>query len=350
VTVPTFRPDIEREVDLIEEVARLYGFEKIPLREQGGGRLYDVPDHDADLEEAVHRLMVQSGCNEIVTNSLGAAKDYRQFSPDTTPVAVTNPLSEDLACLRPSLLADLTATAAHNFNHRNLDLRLYTVGLVFLPVGGGPAPDEELRLGLAKAGRCRPRFWGEGERAADWFDLKGGILDLFEQLRLPEPEFVPTKSPGLAPDAGFVVRASGTEIGRAGKLGPQPARHWDIDEALWLAELSLPAMQKLRGDAPEFHALPRYPGVMRDLALVVSEETAAGEVMTTIRQTGGELLVDLELFDLYRGKPLAPGTKSLAFSLVFRSPERSLQAAEVDAVMAHLVTAAGERHEATLRA
>jgi len=349
VRVPTFRPDLEREIDLVEEVARLYGYERIPIREQGGGRLYDTPDHDPTVEQAIHRFLAGNGFNEIVTNSMGRSDHYRAFEPDSEPVPVANPLSSDLSHLRTGLLADMATTAAHNFNHRNLDWRLYNIGTVFVPRGAGKAPHEEQRLALALSGVAAPRHWAAADAPVSWYDLRGCVEDLLRSLRLPAPSYRPGEHPGLLCGEHFIIQVDGADIGTAGRLDPMAARLWDIKEDLWLAELSLPALVDLRRDEPRYHPLPRYPGVMRDLALVVDESVAAESLSTTIREMGGALLMNLELFDLYRGKPLEKGTKSLAFSLFFQSPERSLQATEIDAIMDEVVQAVGSAHQAELR-
>jgi phenylalanyl-tRNA synthetase beta chain len=350
VRVPTFRPDITLEIDLIEEIARLYGYERIPAREQGGGRLFDVPDHPAELEDSVHRIFVGRGYSEIMTNSMGVAAEYKLFRPEFEPVAIANRLSEELATLRTSLFADMARAAAHNFNHRNMDWKLYTMGTVFVPEPAKAAPREELHLGMALAGLREPRHWSATPEACDWFDLKGALIDLCAQLRVPEPQFAPKKLPGLAEDVSFEVSVSKTVVGRAGRLGPDASKRWDIKDAVWVADVNLSPLYAIR--APEFgyQALPRFPSVTRDLALVVDESIAAGLVMRAVRDAAGPLLSSLDLFDLYRGKPLPEGKKNLALSLEFQSRERSLQAEEVDDIMRKIVSAVEAKYQATLRA
>jgi len=349
VRVPTFRPDLEREIDLIEEVARLYGHERIPVSERSGGRLFDLPDHDAALEIGAHRTLAASGYSEAVTNSMGVAADFAQFAPQVEPVKIANPISEELAYLRSTLLADLSRTAVHNFNRRNLDWKIYTMGTVFCTRRNDPVPEESLRLGLAHAGLARPRHWRDTPRATDWYELKGAIEDLFAQLRLPAASFISTELPGFARGSALAVQAGGAEVGRAGLLSAEAARHWDIKEPLWLAELNFDSMRPLRRPEPVYTPLPRYPAVTRDLALVVSEGVDADHLLDTIRATGGELLTGVELFDLYRGKPLPEGSKSLAYSLEFRSASRSLQTEEVDSITESIVLALAREHKATLR-
>lgn len=349
VEVPTFRPDIERPIDLVEEVARLYGYEKIPVREQGGGRLFDVPDHDATLEASIHEYFSSNGYNEAVTSSLGALPGYEIFAPDTLAVALANPLSEELTHLRTTLLADLTGVAAHNYNHRSRSWRMYTLGLIFEGTKPGVAPAETLQLGLALSGSDHPPHWGAPDRTVSWWDLKGEICNLFLRLRVPEPEFVSTQLPGLAHDTSFNICICGEQIGVAGALGPAAVSHWDIKESLWLMQVSIPALNRLRHPQAVYNPLPRYPEVLRDLALIVQEDTASGALEETIRKSAGELLTTIELFDLYRGKPLPSGTKNLAFNLRFQSPDCSLEAVSIDKIMSRVVTAVKKAHGATLR-
>lgn len=349
VEVPTFRPDIERNIDLVEEVARLYGYENIPVREQGGGRLFDVPDHDASLEISVHQYLSSNGYNEAVTSSLGTQEEYRIFAPDVQAVALANPLSEELTHLRTTLLADLAGVAAHNYNHRSRSWRMYTLGLIFEGTQAEQPPVETLCLGLALSGSDIPPHWGTSDRPVSWWDLKGEILNLFLRLRIPEPEFVPHNVAGLAVDSGFLIRVGGEDVGSAGALGPAAASHWDIKEPLWLGQMSVPALNRLRRPEAEYNPLPRYPEVLRDLALIVAEDIAAGDLEATIRDSAGELLTTIELFDLYRGKPLPTGSKNLAFNLKFQSPDFSLQAKNIDRIMDRVVSAVEKAHGATLR-
>lgn len=349
VRVPTFRPDLEREIDLVEEVARLHGYENIPERARAGGRLCDVPDHDPTVEGLVHARLSSTGFNEVVTGSLGTPSRYRAFYPDLKPLAITNPISDDLSHLRTGLLPDMMNVAEHNLNHRNLDWRLYSLGNVFLPAGAGAAPLEEIRLTLALAGLRAPRHFSEPPAATDWFDLKGQIEDLCLALGLPEPKFVAKTLPGFAATCAFDCHIGSQLAGWAGCFDRRLKGVWDVKEDVWLAELRLDALRAARSGDPVYQPLPRYPAVTRDLALVVSERTAAESMSATIRQAAGPLLVHLDVFDVYRGKPLAVGTKSVAFSLVFQSSERSLEAPEVDSLFAQVVSATKEEFGAELR-
>jgi phenylalanyl-tRNA synthetase beta chain len=349
VRVPTFRPDLEREIDLVEEVARLHGLENIPERERGGGRLWDTPDHDPRVEELIHERLSSAGFNEVVTGSLGTPAFYRLFRPDLEPVAITNPISDDLSHLRTGLLADLTTVAQHNFNHRNLDWRLYGLGTVFLPEGQGQPPREEVRLAMALAGLRMPRHFSAPPVVSDWFDLRGAIEDLCLALRVEGVQFVPAAVPGLKNGEAFECLIGNRPAGWAGCFDRRARGPWDIKEDLWLAELRLEALQEARSGDPTCQPLPRFPAVTRDLALVVAEHIAAARLADTIRAAAGPLLSSLDVFDVYRGKPLPPDTKSVAFNLVFQSSERSLEAPEVDRAFAAAVAAAQAQHGATLR-
>jgi len=349
VRVPTFRPDLEREIDLVEEVARLYGLENIPERAHGGGRLWDVPDHDATVEGLIHARLSSSGFNEVVTGSLGTPASYKVFHPGTEPVAIANPISDDLSHLRSGLLADLVNVAQHNFNHRNLDWRIYSLGTVFLPNGEGVAPLEEQRLALAMAGLRAPRHFSSQPVVADWFDLKGALEDLCSYLRVSGLTFVPALRPGFEPGSAFECRIGDVHAGWAGSFDRRRKGPWDIKETLWLAELRLASLQMARTGDPVYQPLPRYPAVSRDLALVVAEATSADSLARTIREVAGPLLSTLDVFDVYRGKPLAKDTKSVAFNLVFQSAERSLEAAEVDSAFGLVIEAVAKRHSAVLR-
>ena len=188
------------------------------------------------------------------------------------------------------------------------------------------------------------------ERPVGWFDLKGAIVDLFTELRAQQPHFEATNRPGFATDTCFALTAGEIDVGVAGRLDARAAKPWDVKENLWLAELKVNALAMLRGAEPIYQPLPRFPAVSRDLALVVEEDVLASDLMTTLQQAAGPLVAQVELFDVYRGKPLPAGKKSMAFNLVFQSHEKSLEAEAVDGCIQEALKAAQTRHGALLRA
>jgi phenylalanyl-tRNA synthetase beta chain len=326
VQVPGWRPDVEREVDLIEEVARLRGYDAFPV-EQRPYRATTVPSAPSEAAAArVRRVLTGLGVHEARTLPLGP-----QSAPDAP--AILNPLSSEEGFLRTDLLTGLVRSVEYNWSVRERDVRLFEIGRVFHAApaarGSGPGlPDEILRVGVVLTGARVPAHWSEAGRAPDLdlWDLKG----MFEELaRVAGPE-----GGTVAPDGGggWVLRdGSGTGRGRAGPVA--------ADRPPWAAPLF--GLELDLGDAdraaPRYTPLPTTPASERDVALVLAPEQRVEQVEAVIRRAGGALLESLWLFDEYRGS--AVSGRSVAWRLVFRHPERTLRDAEVDAALEAILVA-----------
>jgi phenylalanyl-tRNA synthetase beta chain len=324
VQVPTYRPDLTREVDLIEEVARVVGYERVPvqMRPQRPGVVPDAPSEV--LAARLRRVLTSLGLHEAALSSLGPRHDERC-------VEVLNPLSREEAFLRAALLPGLVRRAEYNWRVQQRDVRLFEIGTVFLKAAG-PLPLEEVHVAAVVSGARRRPHWSEpAPPDVDVFDAKGLLEAALACSR-------PDATTAVEGDRCVAKDPDGRQVGWAGELtADRPAwagRLYGFELALAVAA---PPVTRMR-------ALPAWPAVQIDVALVLPDGLGAAEVEATLREGAGPLLETLWPFDEYRGAPLAAGTRSVAWRLVFRAPDRTLREAEAEAAVASALEDVERRH------
>jgi phenylalanyl-tRNA synthetase beta chain len=325
VAVPGFRSyDVVREVDLLEEVARAYGYDRFP-DELGPFRPGTVPDHPLfRLEDEIRDLLVGRGFLEAQTQAFASESEGE--------VELSNPVSVQEGFLRRRLLPGLVRRVEYNFARGQRNVRLFELGTVFFNGGRGELPGEEFRLALVLTGNRSPLHWGDPPEDMDLWDLKGTLSSLIPgallqgaTLREGAPEGV-----GLVPGEGFsLVEPGGTVVGYGGRMEAARVDAPAWAGPLWAAEITLPEEPRGR-PVPMFRPLPPFPGVDRDLALLLPKGLPARQVEALIRDTAGDLLTDLRIFDLYEGEGVPGGHRSVAFRLRFQSGERTLMDEEVE--------------------
>ena len=357
VTIPTWRPDVEREVDLIEEVARLWGYDKLPAPDATPVPLVPATDTPAArLLARTRRRLAALGLREAYTNSLVPAATAEAFADGAwtglgEPVETLNPISQEMAALRPSLLPGLLAAAAYNRARGADTVRLFGAGHVMARGTGGVVEGyaERTSLALVMTGAATLASPDGPARDLDVFDLKGITLDVLADLGIAYPtETVTTTS--LAPHA-LEIAYGNTRLGVLGRLSPTVTGAYDLDGAVFAAELDWDAVAAVatRGDVAAYQPISRHPVAERDLALVVPEAQPAGDLLATIRTAGRPLLQSARLFDVYRGEGVADGHKSLAVALRFGA-DRTLRDKEIDGRVRKIVGAVKHAHGAELRA
>lgn len=358
VTPPTFRVDIAREADLIEEVTRLHGYNEI------GVTLPVVPmsfaDQDAgrSLKKQVAGILMANSCYEAINYSfvspdhadhLGLAADDKRRAV----VQILNPLSEDQSVLRRSLLPALLENVRRNINHQNNDVRLFETGKVFIPQGRGLQPHEETRLAVVLSGRRygqAPALYFTQD-ATDFADIKGVALSLFTELRLDEVCFAPddAQAPYADSTQALLVMAQGKSIGRLGRFSRACLNNFAIKQDVFFLDLDFGALTALTPAPKKFAPLPKYPSVQRDIAIVVPVAVAAGDMVAAIWDHKEKLVEQVELFDVYRGKNIDEGFKSIAISVTYRSHEKTLQEKVVAKVHQRIVDMVMSRFDGRLR-
>ncbi|MBI4727137.1 phenylalanine--tRNA ligase subunit beta [candidate division TA06 bacterium] len=354
VQVPSFRADLTREADLIEEIGRIYGYDNLP---DEGIKPWPVPGLRRPKEAAVEKIveaMVSLGfcqhyglplMDPAYYAKLGMAQDGGNM------VELDNSLSSDLSALRPMLLPGLLEAGQRNLNNGLNTLRLFECGLAFAP--GKQAPVESLKLGMLACGESENRSWDRKPELFDFFDLKGALENLFAALKIKgisySPDFKSPK-PFLHPGRSVELLLDGAVIGWAGELDAAVLKTLDIKEKLYCSEMDLEQIMKLMERAvAQFSEIPKYPAVKRDLAIMVPQQISSRDILNVITETGGATLERAELFDLYSGGQIEKGQKSLAFSLAYRHPERTLTDAEVNQVHQEIVEELKEKFGAEIR-
>jgi phenylalanyl-tRNA synthetase beta chain len=347
--IPSWRVDLKRETDLIEEIERLHGLGKIPAtapRGAIGTNAFD-PVHDQIAE--ARRILTGLGLDEAQGQTLISRAEVRDANAEQI-VALANPLSADMDVLRPSLLPGLIHSLRHNVNRKNYDAALFEIGRVFLQVNG--APKEERRVGIALTGRRQPGFWSGEERDAkcDLADLKGLAEDLLEQFGLRGLTF--TRRPAsteLFLESATVALGGKLQLGVFGQLAPALAKKYDLRDAVLLAELNLDTLLARRNASRSFKPLPAFPSVRRDVAVLVTESITHDAVLQAVKQAKPANLESVELFDVFRGKGVPEGQKSLAYAFTYRAGDKTLTDSEVTASHEKVVAVIKAQLQATVR-
>ncbi|MDG9927384.1 MULTISPECIES: phenylalanine--tRNA ligase subunit beta [unclassified Pseudomonas] len=346
VSVPSHRFDISLEVDLIEELGRLYGYNRLPVR-YPQARLAPQAKAEARAElPALRRLLVARGYQEAITYSFIDPKLFELFNPGVAPLQLANPISADMAAMRSSLWPGLVKALEHNLNRQQSRVRLFESGLRF--VGQLEGLKQEAMLAGVISGSRLPEGWANGRESVDFYDLKADVEALLGYAGAADAfSFVPGEHPALHPGQTARIEREGRPVGFLGALHPELAKTLGLDQPVFLFELVL--AEVAAGRMPAFSELSRFPEVRRDLALLVDHEQPAEAVLATIREAAGEWLTDLRLFDVYHGKGIDPHRKSLAVGLTWQHPSRTLNDDEVNTTTQNIITSLEERFNATLR-
>ena len=346
VTVPTRRVDVQREVDLIEEIARHYGLDQLPVTFPA--LTAPPPPSDPRIAQARHLrgILTAAGFCEAVTFGFVSEAAAAPFASDGDLVPIANPLSENFAVLRPSALPGLIDAVAHNRRREQRDIRLFEIGNRFSRSAG-----ERRALACAWTGSGGTDHWSGGGRDVDFFDITGVVQRVSEALRI-DTRTEPQRQTWLVPGRSASLMTNGTEIGVLGQLAPSVAERHGVpaSEAVYVAEIDLDAAdQASRGRSLTIEPLPRYPSVTRDISILVDDTLPASVVRATVRQAAPATLVRVREFDRYQGKGVPEGRVSLSLRLTFRSPDRTLTDTEVQSAMDAVLTALKERHSAVQR-
>ncbi len=347
IQIPTFRVDLKREVDLIEEVARLHGVEKIPATPPRGAIGANAFDSVHDQIAEARRILSGLGLNEAQGQTLVSSVECRVSSVEI--VALANPLSSDMDVLRPSLLPGLIHSVQHNLSRKNYDVALFEIGRVFAQ--GNGKSREERRVAIALTGRRQPPFWsGEGRDAKfDAHDLKGVLEEFFDQFGLRGMTFNRRSDPSEWFLESAMIQLGKQMLGEFGQLTPALAKRYDLRDAVWLAELNLDLLLARRNPAKSFKPLPQFPTIRRDVAMLVPEATTHDAVLQVVKQAKPANLEAIELFDVFRGQNVPQGQKSMAYTFTYRSPEKTLTDAEVNVAHEKLVAQFKQNLGATVR-
>ena len=324
ILVPSWRGDVEHYSDIAEEVARFYGYNNIPCTLMRGETTRGGFNEQQLFDRALGETCRTLGYDEIITYSFISPSYYDKIrmpadSPLRKSLKILNPLGEDTSIMRTTILPSMLEIITRNFNYRNKAVRLYELGKIYLPREDGLA-DEPKVLSLGAYGD-----------EMDFFTLKGSVEALLGACRIKDVRFAAcTDNASYHPGRCAKVYADGTELGVLGQIHPLVAANYGVDAEIYAAELNFDALYAVRGGIPVYQPLPKFPAVTRDIAVVCAEGVTVGALEECIRRGAKGLLKKVELFDIYRGVGVAPGSKSVAFSLTLRADDRSLTGEEAD--------------------
>ncbi len=400
ITVPTYRSDIEESADLVEEVVRLIGYDKIPSTIPTGPLPEPSNDHWFEREQEVRALLLGASLNEIVTYALtsrarmvnllaqidadsahfllqapvgasgsssaavpaknGGSQTVAAFDPRTLPaVVLVNPLSNDMEAMRLTLMSGLLETVQENSKRNRAGLRFFEIGRRYLPVDGAASlPDERRSVGIALCGPAEISWISELARPADFYDLKGAIETLLGGLKITRYRFTPTQHPTFHPGRCALLELprhldTGEETfspaGVLGEVHPVVQERYDLPYRAYLCEIDLERLYAAVPERQTYQPISRHQELTRDLAIVVDQRVPAQALQDIIVRQGGELLRSVTLFDVYTGDPIPAGKKNLTYSLVYQSQERTLTDAEAKALQEKILQALHEEFDAVLR-
>ena len=353
VTVPAHRFDLAIEADLLEELARIYGYDQLPVEAPVADLVFQSMPETRLGVDAFRRLLVARGYREAITYSFVDLEQQALFSPDIAPVKLANPISSDMAVMRTSLLPGLVTAAEYNLNRQQDRVRLFESGLRFLPAKGEGSLVETLQQEVMLAGLLcgnrQPESWASDNRqVVDFYDLKSDVEALLDLAGASgQVEYRATNCSALHPGQAAEIVLNGQIAGNFGLLHPGVAQKLGMGVDIWLFELHFGLISDKK--VPEFKELSKFPEVRRDLAIIVDSSLNASEVMACARQAAGDGLVEVILFDQYSGEGIAEGKQSIGLGMTWQHAERTLNDEEVGALMEGVVAALQKQFNASLR-
>ncbi len=364
--VPSFRSDLTRPIDLIEEIARLYGYHQIPET------LPDLVPIDISvqpilrLEKKTRCLCVGFGFQEIITFSIVEDAVLKRLGFSEPCVRLVNPQNQELSLMRPTLLSGLMQSLKRNISVGQTDLWFFEIGNRYFAVPGtagtrssinqpvplvpgteGTLPHEERVLGLAISGEGRLN-WLDKKRPASFYDLKGVIEEFFSRLGIDSLQTEVCNHPFFEIGEAISLKINGTEVGIYGSLSERVRKIYDVDKPVYFAEFSLEELSRVQGKLIHFDELPKFPSSPRDLTLIVSDDFKAGVIIDRIRQMAGALAVKIDVFDYFKGGQIPKGKKSLSFRIDYQTKDRTLQNEEVNKLHFEIIDSLGRSFGAEL--
>ena len=347
VTAPTFRPDLEREADIIEEVGRIYGYDHISGSRQAGSTWLAPPDRRISLQSSLRHRMAGLGFDEVASNTIVERKWLTLSGDEPDAVKLANPPTESQNVLRSTLIPSLLDIARRNFNQRATSVAIFELGKCFRALTDEQKHKEELRLTCLWAGQRSASTWQKENQEVDILDLKGALESLLDPLAL---RLAPAAHSCLCQGRSARVYLSDVPCGYVGEVEPSLCSSFAIERPVYIFEIDFQVLvERWKPQVSTFAPLPKFPPIERDLAVVLGEEVSSAEVAEAIRAVAPELIEAVDLFDLYQGDQIPAGCRSLAFSIRLRSPKRTLEDRQADQVIDAILKHLRERFGAELR-
>lgn len=356
ITAPSWRRDIECDADISEEVARMHGYDYIESHQpeltitQGHQSVLD------DVKDSIQDYLVGAGMNEMMTYSFikATAFDKMLLPADDVRrscIELLNPITDAFSVMRTTMVPSALQTASFNLRNHNDSVALFEVGRVFIPksLPLNEDPAELPMLTAVISGKCGALNWCSRKDGVDFYDMKGIVEGLMDALQVYDYELVRSAAPYLHPGKSCDIVVNGKVIGSFGEVHPVVQENFELDLTTYVLEMEVLPLVDYATAIPKYHHLPKYPAMSRDIAVVVPVEVSNAELEKAICQHAGELLKGVRVFDIYTGKQVAEGCKSMAFNLTYQAADRTLTDAEVDASMKKVIAEVSEAYKAKLR-
>ncbi len=355
VQVPPFRVDIEREIDLIEEVVRLNGFEKVPVTMPQARVFLDLPSKHQRMANKFKDQLVSLGLAEVINYSFIAPEAYdrillaeNDFRRDT--IKLLNPLSDEQSIMRTTLLPGLLETAARNASFRTLDLRIFEMRRVYLPRHGSDLPDEPLFIGGLLTGSSEMDGWNQDKRDIDFYDVKGIIENACAELNITGVSFAARDIESFYhPGKACTIYCSGQPVGSMGELHPTVQENYSLEKPVYFFELNFEKLHTHSSESITIQTPSRFPDTFRDIAMLVADETPAEAIVACVQKVNAAEIQGAEIFDLYKGENIPAGQKSIAIRVRYSSKERTLSDYEVTPVHQQIIDTLCDKLNVTIR-
>lgn len=348
VNVPAFRTDLVSQIDLIEELARIYGFDKIPETLPESAPIAFVPNPLLKIENKVRHTLTAAGLYETVTFSLISEQGLDEEKDLKNAVTIINPQHKELRHMRPTMLPSLLNVIKRNLHQGARQIGIFETANIY-ESQGRKHPKETRVLALALCGPARPKSWLDQERMVSYYDLKGMIESLLSLFAISNVRFQAIAKSCLDTDMAEEIFTGNHSVGYAGKINQEHLHAWDIENDVFFAELNLPLIASLAQGIRPIEDLPRFPAIERDLSVIVSEEVKAGEVVEIIQSLGQGLIQQVVVFDLFRGGRIPKGSKSLGFRVRYQSSEKTLVSEEIQELHTQIADSVVKKFEATFQ-
>jgi phenylalanyl-tRNA synthetase beta chain len=349
VTVPTFRPDIAQEADIIEEIARIINYDTLPVASTSIIHMEKEANTEELFHERVKTACCELGLMEIITNSMVSRKDIEAVG-DSVNVTILNPISDDMNAMRPSLLIGMLKVVAYNINRQLPDLRFFELGRIFKKNAAVNPDDQPYALAMVVHGLRHKKGWEGAVSSVDFFDIKGLVEAFCLKIFLDNLDFILYDRNGyFRPGQALSIMKEGERIGDFGRIKAEITSVFGIESDVYACELLTDKIGRDSRSRLRYHPYSRFPAIEKDLALVVDSSVSAEELRQFIHKAGKPLAQDVTIFDLYRGKHLESERKSLALRIRFQSIERTLTDKEVNEIFETIIKEVEKKFNAKLR-
>lgn len=356
VIPPSYRNDIQLEIDVIEEIARLFGYDNIKPQyfTQINFNTDGIPENLAvpKLRNSIRSFLANRGFNEILTQNMIEPTAVKFFTEEY--VEISNPLGEELSIMRPSMIPSVLKSISNNIRVGNNSLKFFEIGKVFIPTDDTNTfvngVREAERLIVAFYGTANSKQWGIGERNFDFYDAKGLVNELMDFLKIKKFKTVVSTEqiPGFSANS-LIIQVNKKNIGVVGEISKELIKYYDIENSIYLIQIDLDVLYKIETPAPKYQKISPYPPILRDLAFLVDKEIPAGNLQQEIANIGSNYLKELNLFDLYEGKQIPENKKSIAFNLVFSSETKTLTDQEIEPIINKIIQSLETKFGAIIR-